>query len=174
MLGIVVLGGLLAAPGSGGLVPICDARGRADGCPRDAKAGSGRRAGSGRSRSPDRFVAVLIAPGLLLTVWARHLSPDAIRARLAHRQYRDVYLDLQGSPTPKNSWFLQDMKADGRCSARDQAADVLYDQNGAATIFDGDGKNHGWSGKEYAQRLSAVDQRYSRLLEVLLRQLVQG
>src|SRR5919106_6298736 len=45
------------------------------------------------------FVAALYIPGgQLLVVRARHPSAEAIRYRIDKGQYRDVYLDLQGTP----------------------------------------------------------------------------
>lgn len=123
---------------------------------------------------PGRFIAALLAPGQLLIISARPASTDTIQARLIHRQYRDVYLDLQASTVADGKWFLQDMQADGLCSGRDQVADVVYDANSAATVFDGDWKSHGWSEKEYQERLGTIDQRYSRLLEILLQKLSTG
>ena len=120
---------------------------------------------------PERFIAALSAPGQLLIVSKRHVSPAAIQARLIQRQYRDVYLDLQASPATDGSWFLQDMQADGLCAGRDQSADVLYTGDAAPAVFDGDWKTRASSEKEYDQRLTAADQRYTRLLEVLLLQL---
>lgn len=123
---------------------------------------------------PGRFIAALLGPGQLLIISARPASPDTIQARLVHRQYRDIYLDLQASTVSDGKWFLQDMQADGLCAGRDQVADIVYDANTAATVFDGDWKSHGWSEKEYQERLGAIDQRYSRLLEVLLQTLSSG
>ena len=120
---------------------------------------------------PERFIAAMFAPGQLLVVSKRHASPAAIQARLAQRQYRDVYLDLQASPATDGGWFLQDMQADGLCAGRDQVADILYSGKDAPALFDGDWKARGSSEKEYQQQLTAADQRYKRLLEVLLRQL---
>jgi hypothetical protein len=120
---------------------------------------------------PERFIAALFAPGQLLVVSRRHVSPAAIQARLSQRQYRDVYLDLQASPATDGSWFLQDMQADGLCAVREQTADILYAGNDAPAVFDGDWKTRGSSEKAYQQELIAADQRYARLLEVLLRQL---
>lgn len=120
----------------------------------------------------DRFVAALFIPDTqMLVVSARYASPLLLQARLAHRQYRDVYLDLQGSPVPNSSVFFQDMSADGLCASRDQTADILYDGSAAPTIFDGDWRKHSASEKEYEQQRAAADERYSRLLEILLAQL---
>ena len=120
---------------------------------------------------PDRFVAALFFPNAqLLVVSARYASPQLLQARLTHKQYRDVYLDLSASPVPNSSVFFQDMNADGLCSSRDQTADLLYNGNKAPAIFDGDWKKHNLSEKEYQQQLTAADERYSRLLEILLAQ----
>ena len=120
---------------------------------------------------PDRFVAALFFPNAqLLVVSARYASPPLLLARLTQKQYRDVYLDLQAAPVPDSSVFFQDMNADGLCSSRDQTADLLYNGKGAPTIFDGDWKKHNLSEKEYEQQLTSADERYSRLLEILLAQ----
>ena len=121
--------------------------------------------------APDRFVAALFFPNAqLLVISARYTSPASLQAKLTRKEYRDVYLDLQGASVPNSSVFFQDMNADGLCSSRDQAADLLYNESGAPTIFDGDWRKHNLSEKEYEQRLTAADERYSQLLEILLAQ----
>jgi hypothetical protein len=48
---------------------------------------------------PSAFVAALhIKGGQLLVVRAHHPSTEALSARLAARQFRDVYSDLQATP----------------------------------------------------------------------------
>lgn len=118
---------------------------------------------------PDRFVAAIFpSPAQLLVFSARYASPSTLQARLSHKQYRDVYLDLQSAPVPGSGVFFQDMMADGLCSGRDQVPDLLWDGNAKQTVFDGDWKKHDLSEREYAASLAAADERYSRLLEVLL------
>lgn len=118
---------------------------------------------------PDRFVAALFFPNAqLLVVSARYAAPPLLQARLTQKQYRDVYLDLQAAPVPDSSVFFQDMNADGLCSSRDQTADLLYNGKEAPTIFDGDWRKHNLSEKEYEEQLTVADDRYSRLLEILL------
>ena len=122
----------------------------------------------------DRFIAALFFKDTqLLVVSARFASPSLLKARLAQKQYRDVYLDLSGSAIPDTSILFQDMNADGLCTRRDQAADIVYDEGQTAKIFDGDwGKDE--SAKTYEQEFAAADQRYSRLLSILLAQLRAG
>jgi hypothetical protein len=119
---------------------------------------------------PDRFIAALFFPdSQLLVVSARHASPSLLQARLAQKQYRDVYLDLSSAALAGTSTLFQDMKADGLCARRDQAADVVYDRSRTATVFDGD-----WDKRRparYEREFVAADQQYTRLLTVLLAQL---
>jgi len=118
---------------------------------------------------PDRFVAALyFAGGQLLVVDARHPSAETIHARLQHQQFRDAYLDLQGTTDRASRWFLQDMSADGLCGGRNQAADILYQGAGTPVVFDGDWRKHDLSEKEYSEKWSATEQQYDRLLELLL------
>ena len=120
---------------------------------------------------PDRFIAALFfADSQLLVVSARYPSPSLLKARLAQKQYRDVYLDLTGASIANSSTLFHDMNADGLCSRRDQAADIVYDGHNTAKIFDGDWGKHK-SDNTYEQQFLAADQQYSRLLNVLLAQL---
>ena len=120
---------------------------------------------------PDRFIAALFfADSQLLVVSARYASPSLLTARLAQKQYRDVYLDLSASSIADSSILFQDMNADGLCARRDLAADIVYDGGQTATIFDGDWDKHK-SDKTYEQQFVAADQQYCRLLKILLAQL---
>jgi hypothetical protein len=116
----------------------------------------------------DRFIAALFfQDAQLLVISARYASPPLLDARLAAKQYRDVYHDLSTAAVPDTSLFFQDMSADGLCNSRDKAADILY-RGPVTSIFNGDWKSHDRSEAEYRQRLLDADARYSRLLEILI------
>lgn len=116
----------------------------------------------------DRFVAALFYPNAqLLVISARYASPPLLDARLSQKQYRDVYADLGSSPIPNTSVLVHDMNADGLCDSRDKSADILYEGN-LTSLFDADWKSHNRSEHEYIERLFEADERYSRLLEILL------
>jgi hypothetical protein len=118
----------------------------------------------------DRFVAALFFPGSqLLVISASFTAPALLDQKLAQKNYREVYLDLGSTQFADTSLFFQDMKADGLCSDRNQTADILY-EGPASTIFDGDWQKQGLSQQAYEQRLADMDDRYSRLLELLLMQ----
>jgi hypothetical protein len=121
---------------------------------------------------PDRFVAALFFPdSQLLVVSARYASAPLLEGKLSQKQYRDVYLDLQGAPVPGSSLFYQDMKADGLCASQDMVADILYDGSATPKIFDADWDKHKTSQKAYEHEYVAADQQYSRLLTILLAQM---
>ena len=119
---------------------------------------------------PGVFVAALkIQGGRLLVVQARHPSVDGLLQRLAARQYRDVYLDLQGTPTREGKVFVQDAGADGIFSTLPGSVDVdvLYEDGQRQTLFNGDVKTQHLTAAEYDARLAAADARYARLLTLL-------
>src|SRR5712692_2649865 len=48
--------------------------------------------------SPDTFVAALYFPGLqLLVVSAKYSVPQLLNERISRKEYREVYLDLNGA-----------------------------------------------------------------------------
>jgi hypothetical protein len=119
---------------------------------------------------PGTFVGALYIPGSqLLVVSARHPSVDGVIERIAMRQYREVYLDLQGTPTPDNKFFVQDARADGILSALPGSGDVdvLYEDGVRQTLFNGDTRGQQLTPAEYDSKLAAADARYARLLALL-------
>jgi hypothetical protein len=123
-------------------------------------------------KEPDRFVAALYFPNSqLLVVSARYATPAALEAKLAQKQFRDIYLDLQGAPLPNTTIFYQDMNADGLCAERGQAADILYDGTPTPKIFDGDRGKQKVSEEDYTKQFTAADEQYSRMLNELLEEI---
>jgi hypothetical protein len=117
---------------------------------------------------PDRFVAALFYPNAqLLVISARYAAPPLLEEKLSQKQYRDIYLDLGGAAIPDSSVLVHDVSADGLCDSRDKRADILYEGN-VTSLFDADWKSHNRSEHEYLQRLFDADERYSRMLELLL------
>ena len=118
---------------------------------------------------PDRFVAALFVPGTqLVVISARYASPLLLERKLALKQYRNVYTDLETSAVPQTSIVFEDRKVDGLCASRSQAADTLYDASTTPKIFDNDWDKQHLSEQVYRQQYVSADERYSRLLELLL------
>lgn len=119
---------------------------------------------------PGTFVAALhIKGGQLLVVRARHPSVDALSARLATRQFRDVYLDLQATPTPLGKVFVMDSGADGLPSDSEPLSkvDVVYEDGTRQFMFNG-ARAQKLRADDYRQQLQDADAKYTRLLNVLI------
>lgn len=120
--------------------------------------------------APDVFVAVLYFPGTqLLVVSARYSAPQLLNDRLGKKEYRDIYLDLNGAGTDKT--FIEDPGADGLKAKREnnQPFDQA-DMAGKRTMFDGDWKQQKMSEQDYTKAFSAADDRYAQILSALLGQ----
>ena len=121
--------------------------------------------------APDVFVAALYFPGTqLLTVSGKYSVPQLLNDRLGKKEYRDIYLDLNGAATAKT--FIEDPAADGLKMKRE--SNQPFDQAemaGKRTMFDGDWKSQKMSEQDYLKAFSAADDRYAQILAALLAQL---
>jgi hypothetical protein len=121
--------------------------------------------------APDIFVAALYFPGMqLLTVSGKYSVPQLLSDRLAKKEYRDIYLDLNGAATAKI--FIEDPAADGLKPKRE--SNQPFDQvemAGKRMMFDGDWKQQKMSEQDYLKAFSAADDRYAQMLSALLAQL---
>jgi hypothetical protein len=121
--------------------------------------------------APDAFAAALYFPGMqLLVVAGKYSVPQLLTTRLAKKEYRDVYLDLNGAATAKV--FLEDPGADGLKAKRE--SNQAFDQveiAGKRTLFDGDWKAQRISEQDYLKTFSTADERYAQILAALLAQL---
>jgi hypothetical protein len=118
---------------------------------------------------PGAFIAALhIKGGQLLVVRARHPSVDALSARLAAHQFRDVYIDLQATPTPQGKLFVMDSAADGLPADTEQPSkvDVVYEDGTHQVMFNG-ARAQKLDADEYRQQLRQADLKYTRLLNLL-------
>ena len=118
---------------------------------------------------PGAFVAVLYVPEQLLVVEAFHPATAALAGRIAARQYREAYLDLQGTPTPQGRFFVLDASADGLLTAvpGQGSVDMIDDGGRPSLLLNGDPRAQGVSLDEYNARIMAADTKYARLLKVL-------
>lgn len=121
--------------------------------------------------APDVFVAALYFPGAqLLAVSGKYSAPQLLNDRLGKKEYRDVYLDLNGAATAKT--FIEDPGADGMKAKREN--NQPFDQAemaGTRTMFDNDWKQQKMSEQDYMKAFSAADDRYAQMLAALLAQL---
>ena len=122
---------------------------------------------------PGTFVAALcFANTQFLIVSAKYSVPQLLNERLAKKEYRDVYIDLNSASVPESKVFIEDVAADGLKAKRDENQPYdAYEIAGKRTTFDGDWKKQKLTEQEYMKVFSAADDQYSRILTALLSQL---
>jgi hypothetical protein len=123
--------------------------------------------------APDVFVAALYFPGIqLLVVSGKYSVPQLLNERIGRKEYRDVYLDLNGASVADTKVFIEDPGADGLKPKRED--NTAFDQCEAAgkrTMFDGEWKKQKLSEQEYMKAFASADERYAQILAALLAQL---
>jgi hypothetical protein len=120
----------------------------------------------------DTFVAALYFPGMqLLVVSGKYAVPQLLTDRVGKKEYRDVYLDLNGASVADTKVFIEDPGADGLKAKRED--NQPFDQcelAGKRTMFTGDWKAQKMSEQDYQKAFSTADDRYTQILTALLAQ----
>jgi hypothetical protein len=118
----------------------------------------------------DRFVAALYFPGMqLLVISAKYSVPQLLSERLGKKEYRDVYMDLNGASVADSKIFIEDPGADGlKAKREDNQPFDQVEMGGKRTMFDGDWKKQKLSEQDYMKAFSTADERYAQLLAALL------
>ena len=117
------------------------------------------------SQGDDRFVAALFFPGRLLVVSARYEVPQYAEEKIATRNYRDLYIDLNTASIADTKILITDTGADGLRA--DDPADSA-DTAGRLIRFGGDWIGQQLSEAEYARLFGEADAGYARMLRALL------
>jgi hypothetical protein len=123
--------------------------------------------------SPDTFVAALYFANMqLLVVSARYTAPQLLVAKVAKKDYRDVYIDLNSASVPDSKIFVEDLGADGLKPKREENQPFdTYEQAGKRTVFNSDWKAQKLSEQDYMKAFSGADDQYARILSALIAQL---
>lgn len=124
----------------------------------------------------DRFVAALYFPGQLLVVSAKYAAPALLREQLLKREYREVYLQLQGASVREGKFFVQDLGANGLQPARaaNEQFDIIYESVTNRIAFDGEWRDQKMSEEEYRQKFASADKQYAGLLSALITEAKQA
>ena len=123
--------------------------------------------------APNAFVAALYFKGLqILVVSGRYSVPQLLTERIAKKEYRDVYLDVNGASAPDSKIFIEDPGIDGLKAKREENQPFdSVEIGGKRTLFNNDWKGQKLSEQEYMKAFAAADDRYAQLLTALLSQL---
>jgi hypothetical protein len=121
------------------------------------------------------FVAALyFQGGQLLVVSAKYAAPALLTAKLAKKDYRDVYIDLNAASVAGSKVFVMDSGCDGLVAKPGDGAADTWEQGTTNHVFDGDYKKAKMSEEEYGKAFAAADQKYAHILELLAAQASKG
>jgi hypothetical protein len=123
---------------------------------------------------PGGYVAAMYFPGVqLLTIAARSTGPAYLDQLLHDKRYDEVYASLNGASETSGKLFVQDLHADGLKPQRADGGgyDIAYQDDNKTVILDGDWKKQKLTEASYQQQYRQLEERYDRLLSVLLRRL---
>jgi hypothetical protein len=124
-----------------------------------------------------RFAAALYYPNSqLLIVCARAVVPALLKEQLGKREYRDMYMALNGSGgVREGQLFITDMGANGFPAANAAGGDTNIVYEGTQqTIFNGDWQGQKISEADYRKRFDSAEEHYARILAALLATLKTG
>ena len=123
------------------------------------------------ANEPGVFHAALYFPGMqLLAISGAYSAPQVLDHRMMQKEYREIYLDLNGAATAKV--LVEDAGIDGLKPKREknQAFDQ-FEAAGKRTLFDGEWKAKKMSEQDYMKAFEAADERYAQILTAFLAQL---
>ena len=114
---------------------------------------------------PGRFIAALAFPEVqLLAVSSRHRAADYIALQISKKQFREVYVMLQEG-TASTRFVVHDMGCDGIVP---DGVDIFYEGANEKMMLDGKWAEQSLTEAAYLEKQKAADEKYSRLLTVLL------
>jgi hypothetical protein len=108
----------------------------------------------------------------LLVVTAKYQVPELMNTKLASKEYRDVYIDLNSAAMPNTKVFVSDLGIDGLKARRDdnQPYDTI-EMGGKNVNFDGDWRAAKLSEEEYMKGYQQAEEEYVKMLQALLSEL---
>lgn len=119
----------------------------------------------------DVFIAALYYPGQLMVVSAKYSVPVLLNDRLAKKDYKEIYMDLNSASDPKTKVLVMDLGADGlKAKVEDNKLDTV-EIGGKSRSFDGDWKAQKMTEDEYMKAFADADARYAKMLQALIAQL---
>ena len=121
----------------------------------------------------DRFIAAMVIPGQLMVVTGKYTVPVLLDEKISFNKFRDVYVELNAASVPASKVFIEDFLADGIVTNRKQSPFDTWMEAGKTTLFDGDHRKMKMSKDEYAKAAKDADERYAKLLELLIAQAKQ-
>jgi hypothetical protein len=122
---------------------------------------------------PDEYVAAMYFTGSqLLVVGARYAVPMYLDEKLEKKEYMEVYIDLNSASIPESKVFVSDLQANGLQPRPDEGQPYdTVDAGGKIRAFDKNWKKQNLTEQDYMKEFADADERYAKMLSVLLARL---
>lgn len=120
--------------------------------------------------SADTFLAALVFPAQIIVVSAKYAAPPLLNEKLARREYRDVYIELNSASVLETRHIITDLGADGLRAKRAKRDDPFDSRELAGKAFnlDGNWREDKMSEADYMKLHSETDEKYAQILAALL------
>jgi hypothetical protein len=117
------------------------------------------------------FVAAIYVPGTqLLVVGGKFQSPDIGNYRLSKKEFRELYMDLNGGSEPGTRLFASDILADGLVYKPSNNSPADMWESGASKLEFAGAKKAKLKDAEYEKVFTDADSQYARILSLLIAQ----
>lgn len=120
--------------------------------------------------STDTFLAALVFPAQIIVVSAKYAAPPLLNEKLARREYRDVYVELNSASVLETRHIFTDLGADGLRAKRARRDDPFDSRELAGKAFnlDGNWREDKMSEADYMKLHAETDAQYAQILTALL------
>jgi hypothetical protein len=104
-------------------------------------------------------------------VSARYTVPPILAAQVEKKNYRDVYVDLNGAQIPETKIFIDDVGADGLAVEKEAGPDSYERGSKVRWIFNGQWRQQKIASEaEYKKNFEEADSQYAQILATLIQQ----
>jgi hypothetical protein len=126
--------------------------------------------------APDVFVAALYFPGSqLLVVSARYAVPPILVEKIAKKDYREIYTDLNSAAVEGSRSLVMDIGVDGLKPKKEDSRYDTCDIGAKSYVFDGDWKKQKLASEDdYLKAFTEADAKYAKMLTALIAQVKKG
>lgn len=120
----------------------------------------------------DHYVAALYMGSQLLVIEARYTVPVLLDEKVAKKDYREIYMDLNSASIPESKVFIVDLGANGLQARRDENQPYdTYEPGARRVLFDNDWKKQQMTEEEYLKVFEEADAAYAKMLASLIAQM---
>jgi len=121
---------------------------------------------------PATFVAALYIQGSqLLVVSAKYAAPSLLTGKIKTKEFRDIYMDLSAASVAGTKVFIIDHNCDGLVpKPDDNSGPDSWEAGPQQVTFDGDWRKAKLTEEAYGKAFSDADDRYAKILALLLAQ----